>query len=306
MSSMVTGIKTWLCGSRRLARRGVLSMNRRNAACLHQLNPRALVAIVDDKLRTSELCARIGIPTPAFLGAVEVHGQIRHLEDILNGRPDFVIKPNRGSGGRGVLVVLARDRELFLRPNGQRLHISDLKRHVANILSGMHSLGGFPDRAFFQERVRLHRDLGSICYKGTPDIRVIVYRGEPAMAMLRLPTSDSNGRANLHQGGIGVGVDLDSGITQHAIRLGEAIDLHPDTNAMLIGRRVPHWDEVLAMARRVAAAVGLGFVGIDIVIDADRGPMLLEANARPGLAIQLANDQGLGQVLAEIDARMST
>jgi alpha-L-glutamate ligase-like protein len=122
------------------------------------------------------------------------------------------------------------------------------------------------------------------------------------MAMLRLPTKESNGRANLHQGGIGAGVDLATGRTNHAVQRNRFAAKHPDTGVSLVGMRVPHWWQVLTMARQVAAAVGLGYVGVDIIIDARQGPMLLEANARPGLAIQIANGRGLLPRLAEIDA----
>src|SRR5258708_11447735 len=122
------------------------------------------------------------------------------------------------------------------------------------------------------------------------------------MAMLRLPTKSSNGRANLNQGGVGVGVEMSSGITHHAVRKDRFIDCHPDTGMPVVGMKVPYWREVLDMSRRVAAAVGLGYVGVDIVVDAEQGPMLLEANARPGLAIQIANGRGLMPRLAAIDA----
>jgi D-alanine-D-alanine ligase-like ATP-grasp enzyme len=38
---------------------------------------------------------------------------------------------------------------------------------------------------------------------------------------------------------------------------------------------------------------------VDLVIDADLGPLMLEVNARPGLQIQVINGQGLAPVLAE-------
>ena len=44
---------------------------------------------------------------------------------------------------------------------------------------------------------------------------------------------------------------------------------------------------------RLSHALQLGYVGVDIVLDANYGPMVLEANARPGLNIQIANNQGL-------------
>src|SRR5262249_31702442 len=126
-----------------------------------------------------------------------------------------------------------------------------------------------------------------ISYKGIPDVRVVLYKNEPAMAMLRLPTKASGGRANLHQGGIGTGVDLLTGVTNHAVLHNRFVEIHPDTDVPVVGMHVPHWPEVLSMSRKVAEAVGLGYVGVDIVIDAVHGPMLLEANARPGLAIQI-------------------
>src|SRR5262249_46190583 len=105
-------------------------------------------------------------------------------------------------------------------------------------------------------------------------------------------------------GGIGTGVDLATGLTHHAVLRNRACERHPDTGLPVVGRRVPYWREVLDMSRRAAEAVGLGYVGIDIVVDAGEGPMLLEANARPGLAIQIANGIGLAPRLAEIDARL--
>jgi alpha-L-glutamate ligase-like protein len=289
---------------RRLEQLGILGMNRRNAACILDRNPRRLFPVVDDKLRMHELCRQIGVPSPTIYAEIGYHSMLRRLPEILAGRDDFVVKPNRGSAGRGVLVVRGRDGAAFLRHDGMRLRPEQVRQHFSDILSGMYSLGGRPDKAIVQQRVRLHPAFESISYKGIPDIRVIVYRHEPAMAMLRLPTKSSNGRANLHQGGLGVGVDLASGVTHHAVRKNRAVDAHPDTGMPVVGLRVPHWRNVLDMARRVAEAVELGYVGVDIVVDAEEGPMLLEANARPGLAIQIANGRGLLPRLQAIDARL--
>jgi alpha-L-glutamate ligase-like protein len=183
--------------------------------------------------------------------------------------------------------------------------LEDLRQHLSDVLSGIYSLGGRPDQALLQQRVRLHSAFEAVAYKGIPDIRIILYRNEPAMAMLRLPTRASNGRANLHQGGIGTGVDLDSGLTHHAVQHNRLVDVHPDTGRPVVGMRVPYWREVLALSRRVAGAVGLGYLGVDVVVDEDRGPMLLEANARPGLAIQIANGRGLLPRFEEIDRSLA-
>jgi alpha-L-glutamate ligase-like protein len=295
----------WLFkAARRLQHLGILGMNRRNAALILDRNPRRLFPVVDDKLRMRDLCHKIAVPTPAVYAALTSYAQLRRLGDILRHHDDFVIKPNRGSAGRGVLVVVGRDSNLFLRHNSERLGLDQLRQHLSDILSGMYSLGGRPDEAIIQQRVRLHPAFEPISYKGIPDIRIILYRNEPAMAMLRLPTKASNGRANLHQGGIGTGVDLATGLTQHAVLRNRVCELHPDTGVPVVGMRVPYWRDVLAMSKRAAAAVGLGYLGVDIIVDALQGPMLLEANARPGLAIQIANGQGLLPRLAAIDAQL--
>jgi alpha-L-glutamate ligase-like protein len=288
----------------RLKQLGVLGMNCRNAACILDHNPRRLFPVVDDKLRMHALCRRIGVPSPAVYGEVGYHSMLRRLPELLAGRTDFVIKPNCGSAGRGVLVVAGRDGRRFIRHNGERLRWEHLRQHCSDILSGMYSLGGRPDKALVQQRVRLHPVFETVAYQGIPDIRIILYRYEPAMAMLRLPTRASNGRANLHQGGLGVGIELGSGITHHAVQKNRYVDCHPDTGLPVVGLKMPYWRVVLDMARRVAEEVGLGYLGVDIVIDAEAGPMLLEANARPGLAIQIANGRGLLPRLQAIDARI--
>jgi alpha-L-glutamate ligase-like protein len=291
----------WLFGARRLKQLGILGMNRRNAACILDHNPRERFPLVDDKLRMRDLCEQIGVASPTVYAVVATHSMLRRLPDLLHHLSDFVIKPNRGSAGRGVLVILKRDGDDFIRHNGERLRIEQIRQHVSDILSGMYSLGGRPDEAMVQQRIRLHPAFETVSYKGIPDIRVVLYRNEPAMAMLRLPTKESNGRANLHQGGIGAGVDIDTGRTNHAVQRNRFIEKHPDTGLALVGVQVPNWAEVLVMSRRVAEVVGLGYVGVDIVIDSDQGPLLLEANARPGLAIQIANATGLLPRLAAID-----
>jgi len=295
----------WLfAAARRLRELGILGMNRRNAACILDFNPRSKYPLVDDKLRMHELCRKIGVPSPRVYAAVRSYAMLRSLPDFLAGYSEFVIKPNRGSAGRGVLVITGRSGTHFLRHNGDKMSLDSLRQHVSDILSGMYSLGAQPDEALVQQRVRLHQDFAAISYKGIPDIRVILYRNVPAMAMLRLPTKQSNGRANLHQGGIGAGVDLETGFTHHAVQKNRLVERHPDTELPVVGMRVPYWSEVLRMSVKVAESTGLGYIGVDIVVDEDQGPMLLEANARPGLAIQIANNRGLVPRLQAIDAQL--
>lgn len=280
-----------------------MGINARNARCILPHNPRGRIPIVDDKLQMAELCTRIGVPTPQIYGIVANRTDLGSLREILFGRDEFVVKPASGAGGRGILVITKRIADRFQKSNGMWIDHHDLRIHIADALTGMFSLSGLPDRVLIQRRIRPHNAFESIAPRGLPDIRVVLYRFEPVMAMLRLPTLASNGRANLHQGGIGVGVDLTSGQTHHAKLRNRSIECHPDTGQPVIGWTIPDWGNVLAMACRTARGVGLGFVGIDIVIDRSEGPLVLEANARPGLAIQVANDKGMRKVIECIDAR---
>ncbi len=296
----------WLKVAHRLWSRGVLGMNARNVGGILEHNPRALFPLVDDKLQFIELCERVGVSTPAVYTVFERHGELRHLGEALIAHPDCVIKPARGSAGRGIVLLTGAGDGGYCRNNGSIATVGDLRRHISDILSGLHSLGARPDRAIVQQRLRTHPALERISYRGTPDVRVLVYRGVPALAMLRLPTLESNGRANLHQGGVGVGVDIESGQTRRGIWHNRVIERHPDTGETLAGRRVPGWPAILKAAKIVARATGLGFVGVDVIPDAATGPMVLEANGRPGLAIQSANGMGLREVLKRIDAGIAT
>jgi alpha-L-glutamate ligase-like protein len=283
----------WLERWRRLKQLGILGMNRRNANCILDLNPRHAYPAVDNKRVMRDLCHRIGVPTPAIYAVISAHSALRHLPRLLAKHDNFVIKPNRGAGGRGILVLAGRKGNGFIRHNGEAADLHDIRQHVSSVVSGLYSLGGRPDEALLQQRVQLHTAFERISYQGIGDVRVILYKNVPAMAMLRLPTKASNGRANLHQGGIGAGVDLATGRTNRAVMRNHVALHHPDTGVSLVGFQVPFWPQILEMARRVAAAVDLGYLGVDIVVDRDLGPQLLEANARPGLAIQIANGQGL-------------
>ncbi len=284
---------------------GVLGMNARNTGCILDHNPRSRFPFVDSKRKMHELCREIGVPTPDLYAALLSHSALRRLPQLLTNHTDFVVKPDRGAGGRGIMVVTGRTGENYIRHNGTSLTGDDLRQHVSGILSGLFSLGGNEDEALIQQRVIPDPVLERISYQGTADIRVIVYRGEPVMAMLRLPTKASGGRANLHQGAIGAGVDITSGLTHHAVLRDRKADIHPDTGESVIGFKVPYWSDILEMSRRVSRAVGMGYIGADIVLDRARGPLLLEANARPGLAIQISNARGLLPELERVDRQLS-
>jgi alpha-L-glutamate ligase-like protein len=292
---------TILATIRRLREVGVLGMNRRNADYIMRSNPRSLFPLVDDKLKTKELAEAHQIPIPALYHVIEHHGDIATLEKELGGYKDFVVKPARGTGGSGIVLVRDHTQGGFIKQNGEVILMKDLTYHISDILSGIYSLEGLEDRAIVEALVHPDTIFDPVTYCGVPDIRIIVYRGVPAMSMVRLPTRASDGKANLHRGAIGVGVDMSAGTTMAGVHRSGVVTHHPDTNKPLAGIQVPYWKKMLLIAAKTVDMTGLNYLGVDLVIDQEQGPLLLELNARPGLQIQIANQMGLLTRLDLID-----
>lgn len=283
----------WLRTPNELRQLGVVGINMRNARYLLPNNPRRLYRLVDDKLQTKALAEAEGLSVPETYAVIRSPHDAARLESILADRAAFVIKPARGSGGKGVLVIDGRDKGRYVKPSGAELTGDELRHHVSNILAGLFSLGGHRDCALVEYRVRPAKALTDISYQGAPDIRIVMLHGYPVMAMLRAATKESDGRANLHQGALGIGIDLATGKTIRAVHYGKPLERHPDVDVGLIGIQMPEWDKILDIAVTCQEMTGLGYLGVDIMVDETLGPLMIEVNARPGLAIQMANGVGL-------------
>lgn len=276
----------------KLKKLGILGMNKRNIHYIGTHNDRKYYPLVDNKLKTKIIAQNAGIAVPKLLKTIEHQSQLRQLKEILDGLESFVIKPSQGSGGKGILVIVRREDDYFFKANGQRLELRDIQRDISNILSGLYSLGGKRDVAMIEKLVEFDPIFDRYSYEGVPDIRVIIYKGYPAMAMLRCSTQESDGKANLHQGAVGVGLDIASGKALFAVQHGSPVTHHPDTGYDFSALEIPHWEKILLLAASCYEVTHLGYLGVDIVLDKNLGPLILELNARPGLAIQIANRAG--------------
>jgi len=269
--------------------RNVLGMNARNFLYIRRYNSQRSKRIADDKLETKRVLLKDRIPTPKLLSTFDNREQIRDYKWDLPS-DGFVIKPARGYGGQGITALHSWNGSEGKTVKGSTIAIKQLKSHLLDILDGAYSLQYLPDKAFIEERIILHRFYKKIAPLGIPDIRVIVFNQVPVMAMLRLPTKESEGKANLFLGGLGIGIDIRTGITTYAIQHKSTFILKiPDSTMKVRGIKIPDWDNLLLLAVKSQVATGLGFAGIDIVVDERYGPMVLEVNARPGLSIQTAN-----------------
>jgi alpha-L-glutamate ligase-like protein len=291
---------SWLRG---LRSQGILGINRRNLDYVMAANPRAYYPRVDDKVRTKQICEQYGIPVPETYAVIERSGDVRRFMELVGARQEFVIKPAEGAEGRGIVVIVKHDGEHFTTAGGETIERADLCYHLSAILAGLYSLGGQTDRAIIEQRILRHPAFENIAVGGTPDIRIVLYRNVPVMAMVRLPTRASRGRANLHQGAVAAAIRLDTGITFGGVCQQRAVSVHPDSGAAIEGVVIPAWHSLLGAAIRLAEGLEMGYIGVDFVLDAALGPVVLEANARPGLAIQIANRCGLLPRLQWIDAQ---
>ncbi|MBU1667986.1 alpha-L-glutamate ligase-like protein [bacterium] len=277
---------------RQLREKGILGMNRRNIHYIGCHNDRKNFPLVDNKLKTKQIAQQAGIAVPAMIATIKNQSEIKHFEEMIKGINGFVIKPAHGSAGKGILVIVGREGNNFIKPNGEKLTLKDIQKDISGILSGLYSLGGKYDVAMIESLVEFDPIFDNYSYEGVPDIRVVVYRGFPTMAMLRCSTKESDGKANLHQGAVGVGINLATGKPINAVQHNRAVSIHPDTGYDFSKLKIPHWEKLLPLAASCYDITQLGYLGVDIVLDKNLGPLILELNARPGLAIQIANREG--------------
>lgn len=282
----------------------ILGMNSRNLDFIYPFNPKKAKKNADNKILTKKILEKNNLPT------AQTYSVIKNIKDLNSFQWDrlpksFVVKPNRGWGGAGVLIVFGKKENLFntwIKADGKLVDQNSLKEHCLNILEGNFSLGNSPDLVLIEERIKIHPVFKAYSFRGVPDIRVIVFNGVPIMAMLRLPTQESEGKANLALGAVGVGIDLANGVTTSAIYgKKKPIKFLPKKRLILSGIKIPYWQEILQLAVKAQKAIGLGFAGVDITLDKEQGPKILEVNARPGLSIQLANLAGLKERLKRLE-----
>ncbi len=279
-------------------KKGVLGINARNVLYLRPFNPKKAIKMADDKIKTKQFLSTRGIPVPKLYHIIKDRAELEKL-NFKTLPLSFVLKPNQGYGGEGIIPIINKKNTKYITASGKELTKDQLKKHILDILDGKYSLNNSPDTAFFEQLIVSDERIGKYSYGGLPDIRIIVHNLIPVMAMLRLPTKESEGKANLHMGAIGVGIDIAKGKTTYMSYKNRQIDEIPEIGDIR-GVKIPYWDEILLIASRIQLITNLGYLAADICIDKTLGPVLLEINARAGLGIQSANMAPLKERLEQI------
>ncbi len=280
----------------------ILGMNARNQLYT-TLNSKKARSICSSKYATKILLTNKNIPTAQIYAVMATSEDINEF-DWSTLTTNFVIKPTNGNAGKGVIAFrkYSEKGHYWLDTLRRKWTLDDLKLHCFDILEGQYSTYGSNHKIIIEERVPIHPKLLKYSSQGTPDIRIIVFNSVPVMAMMRLPTLESEGRANLSQGAIGLGIDLATGLTTHAIiHKNQVIKYLPGTEKKLIGIKIPFWQKLLLTAVQASHAADLSFAGIDLFVHKEKGPMVVELNSNPGLSIQNANDAGLRRRLQRVE-----
>ncbi len=274
----------------------VAGVNLRNRALIYAYNNRKDYILADDKIETKVFLEKAGIPVPETYAIMEHVGNIQQKWGKMNRYDSLAIKPAKGKGGGGIIVLFKDDNNNWASPSGKKMNTYEIKRHIANILFGVYSFGN-SDRAIIEYCIQTPDFFTNIYPDGVPDIRLITLKGEIIAAMLRIPTNESDGKGNLHQGALGVAVDIETGILGQAYNYKTYLDYHPDTNAQIKGLKVPYWDKIIDITKKIAKISPLKYIGIDIVIDKKVGPLVMELNVRPGIEIQNVGKHGLLELI---------
>ncbi len=284
-----------------------LSMNTRNRDYIDKYNPRQTFSRIN-KIGLKEIFQEQAIPHATTLLTIKERPQIQQFEEFLlkeSLSSGFVIKPANGYGGGGILLITGREDGVYKGAAGKLYSQQELLNHCRRILDGEFLASfthGNRDIALIERRVIPEPRLEGMYSEGLPDIRIIVFRGVPILAMTRLPTKESGGRANLKQGAVGAAIELATGRIYQAIFKGFRINRHPDTGRELIGYQIPSWQSILELASRAQISTGLGIAGVDVVLDEEDGPLVLEVNKRPGMEIQNITGRSLLQRLKLLES----
>lgn len=267
--------------------KGILGINARNLLYIKPFNPKKAIQLADNKIKTKKFLAARGIPVPKLINTITTREEAEafNFDSLPN---QFVLKPNCGFGGEGIIPIANKKDGYFITVNGDKVTKQEMLDQIIDILDGRFSIASASDTAFFEQLLIADKSVGAYSYEGLPDVRIIVYNLIPVMAMLRLPTKESKGKANLHQGAVGVGIDIGSGKATYIARRNKIIEEIPGFGRV-DNLKIPFWDEILLMASKIQLATNLGYLAADIAVDKNSGPVILEINARAGLGVQIAN-----------------
>jgi len=278
----------------------LLGQNARNLLYIKWHNTKIAKKLADSKLNTKEFLKANNIAVVETIAVLKSHDEVwDSIFEKLN--PPFVVKPNGGFWGKWILVIDKQDSSWNYITNSKKVFSKqNLKKHFLEIIDWFYSLSWNRDKVVIEKKIELEEEIELLWKYGLPDIRVIVFNMVPIMAMLRVPTKESKWKANLHAWACGVGIDIWTGKLTFITYKWKTIKSIPGIWDVR-GLKIPHWEKILELSVKTQQVTKIGYIGCDVVIDKDDGPLILEVNIRPGLEVQLANMAPLKDRLKKVE-----
>lgn len=194
-----------------------------------------------------------------------------------------IIKPNASEAGQGIYLLDAAD-------VAQR----QLDGIVGEDIIVEECVVQHPDLCLEGSSVNTIRVATMVDTQGTPHILT---------AALRCGVGDSV-VDNFSTGGVGYPINLELGIIEaygvQVTRRHVPVYIHPCTNIVMVGRKIPFWKESLDLVNKAASMLPqLRYVGWDVAITSE-GPLLIEGNPSPGFGLLegVGNTRGIyGEIM---------
>ncbi len=256
-----------------------------DAALNKRINPLGWTAgcVLADKALFYDRCRAAGLPHPEIV-AIVARGRLAHGADPA-GR-ELVAKPVLGEGGDGLTLLGA---------------FADAAEMASRLPATLKTARG---TLVVQPRIATHPALSDLALDALPTVRVVTILNEAGVpevvsATFRFASDPAAWVDNMKAGGLISAVGLEDGALGLACKGygGGDHERHPVTGAPILGRRLPDWAGVKALAVRAHAEAFADYalIGWDIAMT-PQGPLLIEGNGKPGVLMpQRAARRGLGE-----------
>ena len=116
----------------------ILGINARNLLYIQPSNTKKALRIADHKLLAKRILKEAGLPVPQTYGVIRSRQELAQFNWDILGK-SFALKPNRGLGGEGILIVYGRKKnnpETWVKADRSKISKEDLENHILNILDG--------------------------------------------------------------------------------------------------------------------------------------------------------------------------
>ena len=194
-------------------------------------------------------------------------------EDFYNKHEEFMAKPIDGLCGYGIELIKTED-------NNPRIVYDALNSKKQFLL---------------EERIKQNAEINQIYDGSINTLRIVtLYKNNNVKVLFRAMRIGNNGKVvdNFNNGGLMAVVDADGVIRKPVLdKENKVYTNHPMTNTPIVGFKIPHFDEVIELCKKLAKVTPqLGLCGWDIAVT-DKGVDVVEGNEIPGYDIYQSREQ---------------